>query len=131
MKHLSARIVAALLAMMLFGASALSAGAQEASPVVGAANCTGEQANVDELLALWYPADGAATPAAVNDLATMTEITIPIGSAADEATVAAVEATVREVFACFEAGEVLRAYALFTGARARIARRGNHAGCRH
>ena len=57
----------------------------------------------------------AATPAAEE----RTSVTIPLGPRADEATAAAVAATVSEVFACFEAGDALRAYALFTDDLAR------------
>ena len=93
--------------------------AQEASPVaspVAGIACTGEPRSADDLLALWYAPDGTpigswATPVADEEL---TEITIPIGAPADDATTAAVTAVVEEVFACFDAGDSLRAFALFT-----------------
>jgi len=55
----------------------------------------------------------AATPA---PLATppAPPFTLPVGDAADTETIAAVTATVRESLACRNAGELLRAYTLFT-----------------
>jgi hypothetical protein len=96
--------------------------AQDATPGAGAdrfpitpdpADCTGEQRDADELLALWYAPDVsqmAATPPAAD----ATSVTIPLGPPADEATAAAVADSVRQVFACFAAGDALRAYAFFT-----------------
>jgi hypothetical protein len=90
--------------------------AQEASPVAGGTACTVEPRTADELLALWYADDGTpigtwATPVAEEEV---TELTIPIGAPADEATTTAITAVVEQVFACFDAGEQLRAFALFT-----------------
>ncbi len=64
--------------------------------------------------AVGEPGKGRPCPAAE-----ATEATIPLGPRADEATAAAVAATVSEVVACFEAGDALRAYALFTDDLAR------------
>jgi hypothetical protein len=41
-------------------------------------------------------------------------VAVPVGDEADDATAAAIEATVRAVFACFNAGDLLRATAFFT-----------------
>jgi hypothetical protein len=41
-------------------------------------------------------------------------VAVPVGDEADDATAAAIEATVRAVFACFNAGDFLRATGLFT-----------------
>ena len=122
-------VVVALLAALGIAASIAPVAAQDATPGAGAAqfpispdpaDCTVEPRSADELLALWYGPDGspvaaAATPAAEE----RTSVTIPLGPRADEATAAAVAATVSEVFACFEAGDALRAYALFTDDLAR------------
>ena len=123
--------VSALVALVgLVVGDTLPAAAQDATPGAGAeqfpfspdpAECTVEPRAADELLALWYGPDGspvaaAATPA-IEEVAT--EVTIPVGPPADGATAAAVADTVRQVFACFAAGETLRAYALFTDDLAR------------
>ncbi len=126
MTRLIAPIVALVLLALVGSGVAL---AQEATPGAGAdlfpitpdpADCTVEPRSADELLALWYGPGGsavaAATPAAETDA---TEITIPVGSPADDATTAAAVATVQDVFACFAAGDALRAYALFTDDLAR------------
>ena len=110
------------LAVGLAVGGAVPVAAQDATPGAGAdrfpitpdpADCTGEQRDADELLALWYAFDGsqmAATPPAAD----ATSVTIPLGPLADEATAAAVADTVSQVFACFAAGDALRAYAFFT-----------------
>ena len=59
------------------------------------------------------PGTGGATPA---PLATATPFALPAGPAADDATVAAVNAVVAEAVACRNAGDWPRAYALFSDA---------------
>jgi hypothetical protein len=110
------------LALGLAVGGAVPVAAQDATPRAGAdrfpitpdpADCTGEQRDAGELLALWYTPDGgqvAVTPPAAD----ATSVTIPLGPPADEATAAAVADTVSQVFACFAAGDALRAYAFFT-----------------
>ena len=102
----------------VMGASAMvPAIAQDASPVAGSqVACDVEPRSADELLALWYgDADAsAATPVAAGEESTPAEVTIPLGEPADAETVAGVTETIDQVFACFAAGDVLRAYALFT-----------------
>jgi hypothetical protein len=121
--------IAAALAMLV--GSIAPASAQEATPAVGVHEfpitadpfvCQIEPRAAEELLALWYDADGTpvaaqATPEAAQ--ADTNEVTIPVGPPADEATVGAVTETVRELFSCFAAGDILRAYALFTDDLAR------------
>ena len=54
-----------------------------------------------------------ATPES-GPLPTRTPGVVPEGAPADDATIAGIEATVRELVACFNAGELLRAYGLYT-----------------
>jgi len=104
---------------------ALPALAQDATPGAGTtqfpftpdpADCTGEPRTADELLALWYAPDGSPVAVETDPVIeeSATEVTIPIGDPADDATVAAVTDTISGVFACFSAEDMLRAYALFT-----------------
>jgi len=103
------------------------AAAQDATPGPGAgafpidpapAECQVAPRAIGELIRLWYGPEGAAGASPVPAEAP-TAVTIPVGVPADEATVAGVVATVREVFACFEAGDFLRAAALYTDDLAR------------
>jgi hypothetical protein len=90
--------------------------AQEASPVA-VVTCDVEPRTVDELLGLWYADDGSQISAAASpeaDSADSGTIAIPIGEPADDATAAAISAVAHEVFACFDTGDPLKAYALFT-----------------
>ncbi len=93
--------------------------AQEATPGAGAdqfplapdpTRCQVEPRSPDELIEIWFGDEG--TPVAT-EAATDT-VTIPVGPPADEETVAAIVATVDEVFSCFAAGDFARATALFT-----------------
>ena len=120
--------VVVLLAALAVATSAAPVAAQDATPAAGAtqfpitpdpAECMVEPRSADELLALWYDAEGTPIAAATPMAQQATSVTIPLGPPADEATAAAVAATVSEVFACFEAGDALRAYALFTDDLAR------------
>jgi len=100
--------------------------AQDATPAVGEqafpipsdpAACQVTPRSADELLALWYDRDGTpvvfvATPAA--EEGATNAVTISIGSPADDATTAAVVATMHEVLSCFDTLDALRGFALFT-----------------
>ena len=102
----------------LVAGSARPAVAQDATPVAspGAAVCTVEPRTADELIALWFE-DVAGTPtlrATPTPQAVAAEAELPAGEPADAATLAAIVATVREVEACFNAGEFARGLALFT-----------------
>lgn len=113
-------LVAALALLAPLGVAA----AQDATPGAGAdrfpvtpdpAACAVEPRAADELLALWYGPDGSPVAGAgAMGGAGGTEVTIPLGPPADAATAEAAAATVEAVFACFAAGDALRAYALFT-----------------
>ena len=118
-------VLTVLVAFALIGAAfvvPLAVVAQEATPdtdrfpfVPDPAECTGEQADVNALLDLWYGPDGSPI-AAVDTSAgmTATEVTIPIGTPADEQVRAEVILVVRGVFSCFAAGDPARAFAYFT-----------------
>lgn len=102
----------------LTGAGAITAvAAQEASPAADAtadAQCTVAPRPVDELAVLWFGPEGAplATPIGQHPVSSAAEL--PQGKPADEQTTAAVSATLHEVFACFDAGQYARAFALTT-----------------
>lgn len=111
--------------LALVGGSTLPALAQDATPGAGPsqfpfppdpADCTVEPRSADDLLALWYGPDGSPVAVEADSASdeSTTEVTIPVGAPADEATVTAVTDTVRGVFACFAGGNTLGAYAFFT-----------------
>jgi hypothetical protein len=91
--------------------------------------CQVEPRAADELIAVWFPGGTpiAATPQGspvdvdgtaldVNEEGTPVGavIDIPVGEPADAETIDAVTLTVREVFACFNAGDFARALSLFS-----------------
>jgi hypothetical protein len=90
--------------------------AQDASPTPGTmgAACTAEPRSIDELLPLWFDAEG--TPVATPESQTpfQSEAELPQGTPADAETTAAITATIREIFACFDAGQYARAFSLMT-----------------
>ena len=90
--------------------------AQDATPAAQAfpmtpdpAECTVEPRPVEEFVAI----AAAATPVAAA-AARRETVEVPVGPLADADTVAGVTATVREVFACFNAGDIRRAFSLLT-----------------
>ncbi len=89
--------------------------AQDATPATGAfpvipdpARCQVEARQVVEFLAI----TAAATPGAAAPVGTAVEV--PLGVAADAEMVAGVTATAGEILACFNAGDFLRAFSLFS-----------------
>ena len=98
--------------------TAMPALAQEASPAAGAAACTTEPRDVEELVGFYFDPQGTplATPAATT---VDTEAELPQGEAVDPAVEEAVNATVVELIACFDAGQYARAFALMTDDLAR------------
>ena len=92
--------------------------AQEASPTAGAAECTTEPRDVEELVGFYFDPQGTplATPAATN---VETEAELPQGEAVDPAVEAELSATLAELIACFDAGQYARAFALMTDDLAR------------
>jgi hypothetical protein len=90
-----------------------ASGAHEFPLVADPALCTGEPRDTEELLNLWFPVDGTPVVGSWDEMPT--EATIPLGPRIeDEAIIAAVTTTVHEVFSCFAAGDVGRAFARFT-----------------
>ena len=99
-------LVAALAALALLGSAGLAQTA--AFPITpDPAECTVEPRSVEEVVALV----AQATPAAMAEAET---VLVPVGALADAETVAGVTATVREVYACLNAGNSARAFALVT-----------------
>ncbi len=94
--------------------------AQDASPAAGAtgASCTVEPRDIEELVGFYFAAEGTpmATPAATT---VDTEAELPQGEPVDPAVEEAVNATVTELIACFDAGQYARAFALMTDDLAR------------
>ena len=104
-------LVIALVSLALLG-SAVSF-AQDATPAASTfpitpdpAECQVEARPVEDFLA----AAAGATPGAAAE----TVVEVPLGDAADAETVAGVTVTLREVLACFNAGEFSRALGLFS-----------------
>lgn len=114
MRHLI-MIVAAL--VVLVRGQIIDAEAQDATPpvgvgvgVAGAEACQVDPRSPDFILALaGTPASGRSTPAA-----TPTPFATPDGKAADAEIVEGITATMQEVVACFNAADLLRAFALFS-----------------
>ncbi len=106
-------LVTALCSLALSGPAV--ALVQEATPAAGGfpitpdpAECQVEARTVDEFVAVL----GAATPTTPDPVGTTVEV--PLGEAADAETVAGVTATIREILACFNAGDFSRALSLFS-----------------
>ncbi len=118
MKRL-AGLVVALVLLVLFGSS--GALAQDATPdargeAPDPAECQIEGRTADELIEIWYEENDEGTPelATPEAEAPLTAVPAPLGEPADAETVTGVTETVREVFACFNAGDFGRATALFS-----------------
>ncbi len=117
------RVLGVLFFVLVIGVAALpgaSARAQSGTPATDsqeAASCTGiEPRDADDLRAL------SATPGSTSGeetqvpgaAATPTPFAMPEGEAADEVVVAEVTTLYQQLIACLNAGEYLRAYALYT-----------------
>lgn len=112
MKRLTVLVVA-LVSLVLVGPAVVLA--QEATPAAGTfpitpdpAECQEEVRPIQEFLAI----NAAATP--TGGMAETETVEVPVGPPADAETVAGVTATVRELFACFNAGDFARAFSLVT-----------------
>lgn len=91
--------------------------AQDASPVASPAaggTCMVEPRSTDELLALWFGPEGTPLAAPLPASPVAGEAALPEGEAADEETVAAVNATLQEFSACLGANQFARAFALLS-----------------
>jgi hypothetical protein len=110
------RWLSVVLAAVALTLSALgSASAQDVAEgeLLGAADCTAEPVDLDAVLeALVATPSLGQTPPAAGDVAA----TPPSGHPADEETVAAVKETVRQFFACTNAGDQARFLALLSPA---------------
>jgi len=100
--------------------AAIPAVAQDASPAAGASGtaCTVEPRDVEELVGLYFGPEGTplATPTAMT---VESEAELPQGEPVDPAIEEAVNATVTELIACFNAEQYARAFALMTDDMAR------------
>jgi hypothetical protein len=101
----------AVVGILVFGAD--SAFAQSATPQVFPATPEASECVVAPL-AVAEVGDLLATPAAESSPATPEAFAMPSGEPADAETAAAVVATLRQVFACANAGDPLRFTSLFT-----------------
>src|SRR5215213_3556287 len=100
--------------------AAVPAVAQDASPTAGAsgAACIVEPRDVEELISFYFGPEG--TPLATPTATTVeSEAELPQGEPVDPAVEEAVNATVTELIACFDAGQYARAFALMTDDMAR------------
>ncbi len=86
---------------------------QEATPA-GAVACTVEPRSIDELLTVWYGTDDTLEAAPPEDVPSIAEAELPTGQPADEATVEAVDAVVREWIACSDLFQLARMTTLMT-----------------
>lgn len=108
-------VVISLLAVVaMVVAGTVAAAAQEATPGAGLpvtpnpAECTVEGPTIDEVLARAGVTPIAGTPSAEGEVgATPEPFALPEGEVADEAMVAAITGTMREVLACYNAGNFL------------------------
>ena len=89
---------------------------QEATPAgeAGTVACMVEPRPIDELLTVWYGTDDTLEAAPPEDTPTITEAELPTGHPADEATVEAVDAVVREWIACSDLFQLARMTTLMT-----------------
>ncbi len=95
---------------------------REGAIIPDPAACRVEPRTADDLVTLWY--GDAGTPIAVQstpraNTAALDDVTIPVGSPADEATIATVVTTTRALFSCIVMGDIPRTYALYTDDLAR------------
>ncbi|HEY7032163.1 MAG TPA: nuclear transport factor 2 family protein [Thermomicrobiales bacterium] len=107
--------VAALAAPLLVRAQeATPVGSPTANPLAPAPeDCTVEPISLDRLTPLIATPVPAVEPAA-SPVGSPTPFAMPEGRQADEATVSAITAAVHEYFACVNAGDYARAFALFS-----------------
>lgn len=88
-----------------------------ASPVATSA-CTVRPRSVAEVRALWITPEGSPVPAMV-ELPPVPSTDLPSGQPVDAPTIEAIQRVVQEYWACSNAGDSLRVFALFTDDRVR------------
>lgn len=118
MRRLAPTAVFAALLLLLTGVARTAA--QDASPVVfpftpDPAECRIAPRPPDEILGL-IASPVAASPTAALTASALTEAELPAGTPADEMTAGEIVATVRELIACNNAGELARVFALYSDA---------------
>jgi hypothetical protein len=98
--------------------STLAVAAQEGTPAAETVSCTAveprDAAFFDALAATPAADSEQGTPTAEGSAATPGPFTMPEGEAGDEAVVAEVTALYQQLIACLNAGDYLRAYALYS-----------------
>ncbi|HEX2282747.1 MAG TPA: hypothetical protein VHG52_13400 [Thermomicrobiales bacterium] len=114
--HVLRSMVPLVLVVVLTGALQSGVKAQGATPTADFITpdpdeCMVEPRSLEALTALAAPSGAAATPQAA---AESTPSDLPTGGPADAETIAAVTATATELFACYNANDLLRVFALFT-----------------
>jgi hypothetical protein len=100
--------------------AAMPAMAQDASPTTGSSDgvCTVEPRDVEELVGFYFDPEGM--PLATPESPTVdSEAELPPGEPVDPQVEEAVNATLGELFDCFEVGQYARAFALMTDDLAR------------
>lgn len=112
---LVALVAAAFVAAWLVFGAGRSVAAQDATPVAAAfpltpdpAECQVARRPVEEFVTVITQATPVAVPPGA------ATVDVPVGELADEETVAAITATVREIIACFNAADFGRAFSLLT-----------------
>ena len=111
------RLFGVVLAGMLLVLGSGVATAQDATPAAGSVDCAVEPRTVGEMVELAATPtaeDGTPADSSIQELDEGSDFQAPEGEAADEETVAAVTETINELFACINAGDYLRAFALYS-----------------
>jgi hypothetical protein len=123
-------VVAAIAALV---AARAPVAAQDATPIAlpvtpDPAACLVEPRTIDDLYGLLgtpVPVSAQEEPSESSPASDPTEVSLPAGEPADSAAVTAITATIVEAYACFNAGDYLRAFALYSdGALLRFTEQG-------
>src|SRR6266516_2455843 len=109
---------------VLFVAVALAgwhgAAAQESTPQPGIVECTVEPESLDAIVALFFDPSGSPIAQSSTETQSVTsDSELPQGEAADAATIAAIDTTLREWNTCFTLGQYARGFSLMTPNAAR------------
>lgn len=103
--------------LMLFGFGRPVVGAQDGTPSTGRVVvdvCAVEPRPTDELLAIWYDAEGTPVATPLPPAPVGSAADLPAGSAADPPDIVGMSAAAQEWVACFNNGDFARYYALLT-----------------